>query len=422
MRINKHPFEILQKETSAVEELYTITMWCYKSVSSAKEVKNIVYNEDDSLSLMAKGEALKDYRNIGHLRADLCKMRARELRSVLFVRLISALEVFLIDSIKHAFLKNPQTLSSQKKRLEISYAKLIGTANISELQWELAEKETRNLHSAGFRDVVKYYSSQLGINIADLGINLSQLEHFHDQRHLLVHRLGKTDSVYRHKYNETTPEIKVSEHQLTELIKAIRELSLKLNNAIETLIANTVKPQTNNPFLAKVNFKLLADEFPSILDQSYCFISKDRYLRNADLFKIVKPKSGSKHTMHVHCAGEDLPLIRSVLVKLQRQEKILIDNLEVITGNRTKKSKLPFDHLFNIAQLLPKREDWYQGIHRNLAVALGTSNNKASYIITSILTDQRLMDQLGINVHPEIDKANQNIEPTWTTPVNSVNV
>lgn len=403
MKHTKNPYEILCREASSVEQLYAITIWCYKNASLSDDNKNIKRQEDGSVTLLSDdGSGFKNYTNRGHLKSDLLKKRARELRSVLYVRLISALEVYLIDSIKYAFINNPFVLASTTKRMEVPYSKLIGTTSIADLQWEIAEKEARNLHSAGFKDVVKYYNSQMGINIADLGINLSRLERFHDRRHLLVHRLGKSDGGYRHKYNEKAPSINIDESELNELVLAIRELSLKLSNAIETRIANTVKPQGAEPFVCKVTFELISESFPSILSQSYCFVSKDRYLRNSDLFRMERLGADRKYAMHVRCNWEDYRLIRRVLKRLERKGVLKVEGAAGIAGMKKKPSNLPQDHLMRIAKMLPHRDLWFQGIHKNLASILGISNGKASSIITSILENQNLLEALGADVHPKL--------------------
>lgn len=37
------------------------------------------------------------------------------------------------------------------------------------------------------------------------------MQEYHDRRHLLVHRLGETDSQYRKKYNANTKSISISD-------------------------------------------------------------------------------------------------------------------------------------------------------------------------------------------------------------------
>ncbi len=404
MKHIKNPFEILKKETTAIEELYEITIWCYKNIS----LLNIQQEENGKLTLLTDdNSSIKSYSNRGHLKSELLKKRAKELRSVLYVRLISALEVFLIDSVKYAFIKNPFIFVSQSKQMSVPYSKLLRISNISDLQWEIVEKEARSLHSGGFKDIIKYYNSQMKINIADLGINLSNLERFHDRRHLLVHRLGQTDNGYRHKYNEKSSTIKVDETELKELIQAIRELSMKLNNAIETQIANTIKPNSSENFVAKIIFELNAEILPPILLESYSFVIKDRYLRNSDLFKMEIINPNRKYAMHVNCDSRDYTLIKSVLARLERRNVIKIESLPKNRKVKPKLSNLSKDHLIRIAKMLPPRNLWVEGMHKNLALILGISNTKASGIITSILEEKQLSDMLGTDINPELNRSQQ---------------
>ena len=407
MKATKEPHEILEKETLSVEQLYAVTIWCYENVHISDRTKNIEHLDDGTFSLMNDGEEIKNYNNHGHIKSDLLKVRARELRSVLYVRLISALEVYLIDSIKYAFIKNPYILPSQKKILEVQYSKLIRTDSITDLKWSIAEKETRKLHSGGFKDVVKYYNSQLKISLSDLGINLFKLEKFHDRRHLLVHRMGKTDPSYRHKYNDRSTTIRVSSEELDDLISTIRTLSSKLQVALEAAIANTSKPNEDELFIGEVEFEILDGEFPEILNQDYCFVSKDRFIRNSDLFKIKAPKGSSTYTMQIHCTNQDVALIRSVLKRLKKKNLINVTSNDPIGNIIPRKSDLPIEELADIAKMLPPRNDWKIGIHKDLATILGTSIRSARKIVFSILSDEALLEHLGTNTHLELLNANQ---------------
>jgi hypothetical protein len=52
--------------------------------------------------------------------------------------------------------------------------------------------------------------------------------------------------------------------------------------------------------------------------------------------------------------------------------------------------------------MLPKRSEWYKGIHKALAKVIAISNNEANRIITSILEDAECLEALGREVHEGI--------------------
>jgi hypothetical protein len=244
--MSRNPYDVFTRELDAVKHLYLATLWTYQHRDLSGGNRDIVTKTDGTLALTIPGfPQFGSYRNPGHVRTDLNKKLPRALRSVLYIRVISALEVFLIDMVKFAFTKNPFLLASQK-RLEIPYSKLIAARTLSELQWDIVAKETRRLHSAGFEEVVKFYSSHLGINFSEIGLNLSLLEKSHDIRHLLVHRLGMCDEYFKNKYGEKQARIWVSETDLLELIEECHNVAIRVLNRIQDRIDATPQPQATH--------------------------------------------------------------------------------------------------------------------------------------------------------------------------------
>jgi hypothetical protein len=52
--------------------------------------------------------------------------------------------------------------------------------------------------------------------------------------------------------------------------------------------------------------------------------------------------------------------------------------------------------------MLPRRSEWYKGIHKVLAKVIGISNNEASRIVTSILEDRECLEALGRDAHKNL--------------------
>ncbi len=143
--MTRTPSGIFLHELASIEELYVLSLWVYNQREAIPSAEDVLNNSDGTLSLCIPGfPPVGKYRNIGHINTQFRSGLPRELRQVLYVQTISALEVFLIESIKFAFTKNPFLLASQKK-LEIPHAKLIAARTISEIQWEIVSNETRRL-------------------------------------------------------------------------------------------------------------------------------------------------------------------------------------------------------------------------------------------------------------------------------------
>lgn len=408
--MEKTPHDIFLRELDSVQEVYVLSLWAYKFRETAPTDKFVVHNPDGTLSVGLPGSAIVGkYRNIGHLKAELRSGLPRDLRSVLYIRVISALEVFLIDSIKHAFTRNPSLLASQK-RLEIPHSRLIAARTVTELQWEIVQKETRRLHSAGFTEVAKFFSSQLGINLSETGINLARLEKAHDLRHLLVHRLGHTDEQYREKYGVKLAKVYVMDQDLTDLINECRTVAIRLSSSLEDRIDAIPRHQGAQAFVGEITVRTSGGEMPAELLPDFCFIHGDQYCCNGDIFKLHRSPDGSLQYVF-HCLYEHYAIIRRKLKKAAKKGVLEIRSIKDVSGVMRKRSTQSKDYLLKVATMMPRRRDWPKGVHKTLASILGISNGKASRIVASILEDEDCLRQLGKEVHEDF-KANIRLETT----------
>lgn len=67
----------------------------------------------------------------------------RYAREVVFVRLISTLEVFLVDLVRNLFVHDTSLFHDHRKMLEISHAELLGTNDLTHLRNRLINGELR---------------------------------------------------------------------------------------------------------------------------------------------------------------------------------------------------------------------------------------------------------------------------------------
>lgn len=405
--MTKSAYDIFLRELDSIQELYGLSLWAYKYREATPNDYSVVNNPDGTLSIALPGfPPVGRYRNLGHLKAILRSRLSRELRSVLYVRVISALEVYLIDSIKFAFTKNPFLLASQKF-LEIPHSRLIAARTLTEIQWEIALKETRRLHSAGFIEVVKFYSSQLKINLSDTGINLAYLERAHDLRHLLVHKLGQTDEYFRDKHGVKQAKVFVTDEDMTALIAECRNVAIRLSNRLEERIDAIPQPQGTQPFVGEIIVRLFGEEMPPELLPDFSFVYGEQYLRNRDIFKFHHSNDGLLRYVF-HCPYDHYAIVWKKLRNASKSGLLEIVNTKSVSGIPMKRSTQSKDHLLKVASILPQQKYWAKGIHKTLAKILGTSNNKANRIVTSILEDDDCLKQLGKETHKEF-KENQEL-------------
>ena len=161
----------------------------------------------------------------------------RYLRELVFIRLISAFEILLIDSIKEAFANNKKILKPEDEgAVKISENELLSYNSIEEALGKYIERKCRNLQSQGYEEIKKFYLKNLGINFAESKAKTSKVSIYHDQRHLFVHSLGKTDLQYRHKYTTNDKLITIDENYLLDASKNLNILAFYINKELIKLI------------------------------------------------------------------------------------------------------------------------------------------------------------------------------------------
>uniref|UniRef100_UPI0025FCE0CE hypothetical protein n=1 Tax=uncultured Chryseobacterium sp. TaxID=259322 RepID=UPI0025FCE0CE len=157
-------------------------------------------------------------------------------RELIYIRIISALELFLVQSIRDIFKQTSEPFKSNIKRIELNYSQILNISSVSQLRNQLLNKETRPLSSTGYEDVVKYYKKQLGLDISSIGVGLEKMKYYHQIRHILVHRLGKVDTLFKKKYGYNKTYIQVSEELLLNLFNDVYIYAKKVADIVVNLI------------------------------------------------------------------------------------------------------------------------------------------------------------------------------------------
>jgi hypothetical protein len=290
--------------------------------------KDIVYLNPENLDnhLIAGNEF--EYVN------RLEKGYSKSLREIILIRLISNLEVFLIKVIREIFLHR-KDLFHKEGNIEFSHSELLSTESISQLWTKLINKECRNLQNQGFREVKKYYLKTFNIELAQSGVSLKYIEKLHDIRHLLVHRLGRIDNEFIHKYNTKGKSVTITEIEFYEAIIELKKIAEFIKIKYEEIIENknVVKKQIINSVL-NLTIKLNNNNSEFIINDEYSFLSKEKYLMFRD---ILKNRTKIEEDVELELIGhiEDLLAYEKSIANY-----IKIGNIEII--KRTKKIS-PFD-------------------------------------------------------------------------------
>jgi hypothetical protein len=200
----------------------------------------------------------------------------RYLRETIFVRLISALEVYLIDAIRDLFLHR-QDLFHSNTRIEISQREILSLKTVTELWTKLLNQDLRRLQNQGFREVVKFYDRQLGIDLGRSPASIKLLQEMHDRRHLLVHRLGSVDEQYRHSYNVSIKNLSVHEDYLLKSMASILSFAEYIWAEVMRLAENSqTKASQNNFQIEEITLQTVSPYGTKLINPEYHFFAEDR--------------------------------------------------------------------------------------------------------------------------------------------------
>ena len=123
------------------------------------------------------------------------KQMDRMLSELTLVRLVSVLESFLVGAVRDVFVISKTPFMDPSLRIEMSQEELIANNSPSKIYKRIIDRETRRLSSGGFKAVIKFYKRRFNIDLPAISPGYSALQGYHDRRHLLVHRLGRTDKL-----------------------------------------------------------------------------------------------------------------------------------------------------------------------------------------------------------------------------------
>jgi hypothetical protein len=122
------------------------------------------------------------------------------LRSILLVRVVSAYEVFLVDTVREISKRTLAPFKNNKKILEINHAHLISMVEKKSIGDHIINKVLRQLTNGSITDTRTYFLEHFAIDLAPPGVNFSVIDEIYDRRHLYVHNAGYVDAQYAKKY------------------------------------------------------------------------------------------------------------------------------------------------------------------------------------------------------------------------------
>jgi hypothetical protein len=344
-------------ELNRLRSLYLVATYAFHSTSRNLRANIKTGTEDAKQPITARHSSLGEVEiapNAYALWRRLDKQYPRYLREALFVRLISSFEVFLVQSIREVFLVRRDLFHSDK-RLDISYQELLSAKDITTLWSRVIKRETRSLHNQGFPEIVKYYNRYLCIDFNDLSISTRSLNELHDRRHLIVHRLGKTDEYYRHAYNIKKKQILLDEDYFLLALQQIETAVTELVQWIIALLEGKPSPSHSlkNPFRLEIEMKSCDAEARCLLRDDFHFFAGEDLV---SLQAIRTDFAGDDNQMRLILEGEKdhLSAYKKLLKQSAKKGHLSIVGIRrqkfkgyVSTGGQIGSSSLPSEGEFS---------------------------------------------------------------------------
>ena len=389
-------FKQFNLELDRIELLYQATMFSYKTTIEALEDNFLDCYLDESNRISISESNEETLLSKKKLKSKYGKKLPKEIAELVFIRIISVLEVFMISQIRELFLVRTDLFHSEDK-INFSRGELLNSATVTELWEKLIRNELRNLQNQPLNKKSKYFSKYLNINFDNSPEYPLPLEHIHDMRHLIVHRLGKTDDQFRKKYRTPDLYVTVNPDDLEKAINSIRSFGKFIFEQSSSLLDDQVPSGENYEALAKI--KVLRERVLNVFEFDYKFIDGESLIWCSDFIKKIHEKNG---LIEIEMQGNKDTVISYLKLMKKLESGGSIDIISLSPESWREYSGIPGrrlseDELKVLAMNLPQ-PPWQKDIHKRVATQLDTSNNVVSNAINTILEDPDLNKLLGEDV------------------------
>jgi len=222
-------FANFNQELKRLREFYQATIYAYNQTDYFLMLKR--KHTENLMNLEIKIEQQPNFYRIK--KPSAISANEKNLNEIVFIRVISGLEVYMKDSILEIFRKNKLPFKNLKKDLKFDYNELLSFKSTADIVNKLIKTELREVKNGGISELVRYYNSTFGLEVNIDSPEFKKLLKYHDQRHILVHRLGKTDEVYRKKYGSNIFTISIDEDYLMTCIDDFNAFGNKIEELLD---------------------------------------------------------------------------------------------------------------------------------------------------------------------------------------------
>ena len=379
-------------EMEQLEILHLGTLYAYdqtvRSLQNEIQIGSRKSNEPITRTLAPNYKYERVASNAAALRRKLKSEFPKILRETILIRIISALEVFLIDSLREIFLAR-KDLFMREDRLELSYAQLLSFDSISEVYTLLINKECRHLQNSGIRKIVGYYKNRIGIDIKNFPKGLKAIEEYHDRRNLLVHRLGKTDDKYKHDYNTREKKISVTKRYIISCFEDTRSLAKFVSDEAARVISHNYESKTKPiTCVAIITIQIFSEKGEKVIVPDTRFPFGDKVLLVSDLLYLHRKDTEGNQIIELRGMTDQVDAYVNYLKSLKKHGYLKILNVEFVQRIGRHRRSFPEDFLQQIENILsstPTATDRLEVISEKF----GITRNQAKQALRQIERQKR---------------------------------
>ena len=386
-----HSYDKFQAEFSHLEMLLASTLYAYDEAilrSKQRAKDGYIDRKEPIFRTLAGGNEFKLANTLKALHSKYRTSFKTILRETIFVRAISVLEVFLINTVR-AILLARKDLFLNTENVKISYPHLLSFKNASEILSYVINKECRALQNGGFLDITKYFRNRLKIELNNFKEPLRLIFECHDKRHLIVHRLGLTDKEYRHKYATEAKKVNISEKYLISAFKIIRAFcDFVLNESLQIInSADSFLSQPDDSFV-RIAVKALDKKGIEAIKKNYIFSFDDNVIQLKDLNLQAIKETDDIYNLIISGDINFLKRYIAILKKLEFNKSIEIINIELTEVKQTKRKNISISiEMFEKIKNHVPPQPWEKGMHKMIASKLGISNTTVQAVIKKLISD-----------------------------------
>lgn len=371
-------------ELNKLNAFYEVTLYSYEQTDNLFSMWRIDKSSFEKVGLDLKASPF--YKKKPRAKLE----NKKNLSEIIFVRVVSALEVFMVDIIRDVFISTKEPFKKQDVIIQFTQAELLSIHSPADIFNKIINKELRKLTSGGFTDIQKYYKRHFDIELSSFTPGKIKMEEYHDRRHLLVHRLGKTDQIYREKYGTKAQSISVDQDYLMECMQDFKEFADLVNTQLNyKLTSELLIPKTKQKIIEgrhRIDVEILTDIEPNYFTMAFEFWAGDQFSMLSNILDSRTQVDSKNFQLIISGTERQIISYSRILREGVSAGEISVKFKKMKTSSLEPPKPMFLDDkiITKIKEKLPN-QPWETGIHKIVAAELGISNKMVTIAIQQLI-------------------------------------